>query len=72
DSLFEQLKAKYGVAPAPNARKIGEAEVHAIFARSEEAPKIRSRKRRKKRAAQALVLLSAFCAASFVAGWFFG
>ena len=72
DSLFEQLKAKYGVAPAPNARKISEAEVHAIFARSEEAPKIRSRKRRKKRAAQALVLLSAFCAASFVAGWFFG
>ncbi|MDA8009066.1 MAG: hypothetical protein MPK62_14035, partial [Alphaproteobacteria bacterium] len=72
DSLFEQLKAKYGVAPAPNARKIGEAEVHAIFARSEDAPKIRSRKRRKKRAAQALAVLAVFCAGSFLAGYFLG
>ena len=70
ESLFEQLKAKYGVAPAPNARKIGEAEVREIFARSEDAPKIHRRKRLKKRAMQALALLAAFCAASFFAGWF--
>ncbi|MDA8022863.1 MAG: hypothetical protein MPK05_07750 [Gammaproteobacteria bacterium] len=70
DSLFEQLKAKYGVAPEPNAPKYDHAAVHAAFAqgprRLEEREKLGQKRKQKKRAVQALLV----CAASFLAGYF--
>ena len=68
-SLYEQLKAKYGMAPTPNARKFDQAAVHSAFALLEAEKNSRRKRSRKKRAVWALALLSALCTASFFSGW---
>ena len=68
DSLFERMKAKYGVEPAPNARRssIDAYAAHRIWTSYTELQAAAAKKRRRK---VQLAIAGALCAASFLLGY---